>query len=157
MQGMAWDWQSAAHRALDNDLLSALHQIHQLGVLHGDLHAGNIVVTPENRVVVLDFDGARLQAPANELTAEQDHVAMLLAMQVGSCVVCRAPACCVPVRLSVKLGLQRSLSLWSGFTYRPCSPALKMCLIRRCTCTDTPQGRLRVHRLRCTSGWRVKA
>ena len=84
MQGMAWDWHLAAHRALDKEVLSALHQIHQLGVLHGDLHAGNILVTPKNKIVVLDFDGACLEAPANQLTAEQDHWAMLLAVQVGS-------------------------------------------------------------------------
>ena len=39
-----------------------------------------------------------------------------------------------------KLGLQQSLSLWSGLTYGVCVPALKMCSIRRCTCTDTLEG-----------------
>lgn len=83
MQGNPWDWHSAAHRALDDEVLSALDEIHKLGVLHGDLHEGNILVTPECKVVVLDFNGAHLEAPANELTAEQDHVALLLAMQVA--------------------------------------------------------------------------
>lgn len=83
MQGTTWDWHSAAHRALDGEVLSALDEVHKLGVLHGDLHEGNILVTPERKVVVLDFDGARLEAPASELIAEQDHVALLLAMQVG--------------------------------------------------------------------------
>ncbi|KAK9916980.1 hypothetical protein WJX75_009469 [Coccomyxa subellipsoidea] len=83
IEGNPWDWHSAAHRALDDEVLSALDEIHKLGVLHGDLHEGNILVTPECKVVVLDFNGAHLEAPANELTAEQDHVALLLAMQVA--------------------------------------------------------------------------
>ncbi len=83
MQGTTWDWHSAAHRALDDEVLSALDEIHKLGVLHGDLHEGNILITTECKVVVLDFDGARMEAPAAELIAEQDHVALLLAMQVN--------------------------------------------------------------------------
>ncbi len=83
MQGVAWDWHEAAHRALDSEVLSALHRIHELGVLHGDLHAGNILVTPENKVFVLDFEGANLEEPAAQLSAEQGHLAMLLDVQVG--------------------------------------------------------------------------
>ena len=91
MQGTTWDWHLAAHRALDAEVLSALDKIHKLGVLHGDLHEGNILVTPDCKVVVLDFNGARLEAPATELTAEHDHVAMLLAVQVSHGIIAVLP------------------------------------------------------------------
>ncbi|KAK9805493.1 hypothetical protein WJX72_001306 [[Myrmecia] bisecta] len=82
IEGVAWDWHSAAHRALDHEVLSILDKIHKQGVLHGDLHERNILITTDNQVVILDFDGAHLQAPTTELSAEQDHFALLLAMQV---------------------------------------------------------------------------
>ena len=95
MQGVAWDWHAAAHRALDNKVLSALDQIHKLGVLHGDLHECNILVTKDNDIVVLDFDGAHVEARTADLSAEQDHVALLLSLQVDfeSFAVLRHVAC----------------------------------------------------------------
>lgn len=99
MQGTTWDWHLAARRALDDEVLSALDEIHKLGVLHGDLHEGNILVTPECKVVVLDFNWARLEAPATELIAKQDHMALLLAMQVGYGFVAVLPLACVPEHL----------------------------------------------------------
>ncbi len=105
MQGTTWDRHSAAHRALDDEVLSALDKIHMLGVLHNDVHEGNILVTPECKVVILDFNGARLGAPATELKAEQDHMALLLAMQVGYGFIAVLPlqaSCCVPEPLRAK-------------------------------------------------------
>ena len=99
MQGSTWDWHTAAHRALGDEVLSALDQIHKLAVLHGDPHEGNILVTPERKVVVLDFNGARLEATATGLTEELGHVALLLGMQVGYGFYCRAPPCCLPEHL----------------------------------------------------------
>ena len=65
-QGMPWDWRAPSHRALDHKLKSALVQIHAAGVLHRDLHEGNILVTPDHRIMVLDFAAAQLD-PRQEL------------------------------------------------------------------------------------------
>ena len=66
MQGMPWDWCEPSQRALKHKLKSALDQIHAAGVLHRDLHEGNILVTPDHRVLVLDFAGAQMN-PTQEL------------------------------------------------------------------------------------------
>ena len=47
-QGQAWDWKSPAHRALGPRLLEVLQRVHDLGIGHGDLHPGNILVTPDS-------------------------------------------------------------------------------------------------------------
>ena len=33
-------------------------------ILHGDLHSGNILVTPDDTVYLLDFEGCDMSAPA---------------------------------------------------------------------------------------------
>ena len=66
MQGMPWDCCEPSQRALKHKLKSALDQIHAAGVLHRDLHEGNILVTPDHRVLVLDFAGAQMN-PTQEL------------------------------------------------------------------------------------------
>ena len=67
MQGIAWDWDLPAH---DAKLRSALDQIHAACILHRDLHIGNILVTPESRVFVLDFAGAMLNPTAKQVKQE---------------------------------------------------------------------------------------
>ena len=52
-----------------------LRRIHDLGIWHGDLHAGNILVTPDDAVFVLDFASCQLSAPAWALYREQRLIA----------------------------------------------------------------------------------
>lgn len=61
-----------------------LDQIHMLGVLHGDLHKRNILVTDDNKIVIIDFDGAYLGAPVAELSAEHKYMAQLLSLKVAT-------------------------------------------------------------------------
>ena len=70
-QGQHWDWRSPAHFKLGPRLLEALRRVHELGIRHGDLHPGNILVTPDDAVFVLDFDGCETSAPAWALDQEQ--------------------------------------------------------------------------------------
>lgn len=44
--------------------------MHSYGVKHGDLHRENILVTPNNRVMLLDFEGATFPVPPQSLAAE---------------------------------------------------------------------------------------
>ncbi|MEZ4236924.1 MAG: AarF/UbiB family protein [Myxococcota bacterium] len=55
---LGWD----AIRAPTLELLEILARVHLAGVLHLDLKPGNLIVTPEGRVVVLDFGIARGRA-----------------------------------------------------------------------------------------------
>ena len=84
MQGSPWDYDSPTHRALDAKLCTALASIHSKGVLHSDVHEGNILVTNDGSVFILDFAGAELQAPSEQLAEERSYVETLLAMQVVS-------------------------------------------------------------------------
>ena len=49
--------------------------IHEAGVLHGDLHKGNILVTPRRQVFILDFDGCVLDASDDRRKAESAQMA----------------------------------------------------------------------------------
>lgn len=73
---MPWDWHAPSHRALDHKLKSALVQIHDAGVLHRDLHEGNILVTPDHRVLVLDFAAAQLDPRRELMDAELESLGL---------------------------------------------------------------------------------
>ena len=66
MQGRAWDSYAPSYKALSQKLESAVDEIHAAGVVHGDLYASNILVTPDSRVLVLDFAKA-VANPTDEL------------------------------------------------------------------------------------------
>ena len=84
MQGEPFDWHSHIHRTLDSQLLAVLDSIHSFGICHHDLHQGNILVTPYQQIVLLDFAGANLESTAEERIAERNHLTMLLSLK-GSC------------------------------------------------------------------------
>ena len=46
------------HKRIDLliQLLRGMDELHQRGVLHGDLHSSNILVNPKNRIKIIDFD-----------------------------------------------------------------------------------------------------
>jgi RIO-like serine/threonine protein kinase len=78
VQGEHWDETRQEHRDLASELVSALSAIHAKGVLHGDVHDGNILITPDGRIVMLDFAGAEVQAPASETDAEMCYLCNIL-------------------------------------------------------------------------------
>lgn len=73
VQGERWDWHSAHHRRLHDVMLCLLDRRHSQRVLHGDLHAGKILVTPRQQVVLLDFHGALFPAFAAQPASEQAY------------------------------------------------------------------------------------
>ena len=81
MQGEPFDWHSRIHRALDGQLLAVLDSIHSFGICHRDLYSGNILVTSDDQIVVLDFAGADLASIAEDHIAERRHMAMLLSLK----------------------------------------------------------------------------
>ena len=82
LQGIAWEWNSRAHKALSQKLMKALELIHKAGVLHGDLHKHNILVTPSGQIFILDFDGSKPRASHELLVAEKAHMTDLLSHMV---------------------------------------------------------------------------
>ncbi|KAK9793441.1 hypothetical protein WJX73_003688 [Symbiochloris irregularis] len=58
VEGMQWAWRNSAHRQLDPELLQLLAAVHSCGVVHRDFHEGNLLVTPDHRLVLLDFHEA---------------------------------------------------------------------------------------------------
>ena len=83
MQGKPFDWHSKTHRTLDAQLLAVLDSIHSFGICHRDLHEGNILVTSDDRIILLDFAGADLESTAEDRIAERRHLAMLLGLRAN--------------------------------------------------------------------------
>ena len=68
--------------ALGPRLLEALERVHELGIRHGDcLHEGNMLVTPEDEVILLDFGMCQLDAPDWRLDQEHKLVAHTLSLK----------------------------------------------------------------------------
>lgn len=82
MQGEQWNWSLRRHRELDTELLAVLSALHARGICHGDIHKGNITVAADNRIVILDFDQADLDASATDKDAEYEYLSNVLAMPV---------------------------------------------------------------------------
>ena len=82
LQGTAWEWNSRAHKAFTHKVANAVDLIHEAGVLHGDLHKRNILVTPSGQIFILDFDGSKLCASHERLVAEKAHMTDLLSYMV---------------------------------------------------------------------------
>lgn len=80
-QGEIWDWRSPGHRSLDAELLRAMGSIHACSVLHCDVHAGNILVTPSGRVMLLDFGHSEHPAAAQDLAGEFRRLETILSFQ----------------------------------------------------------------------------
>ena len=51
--------------------------------MHGDLHKGNILVTSDNRVIILDFEGSQMHADPKQMATEMKDVTSWQAMRVG--------------------------------------------------------------------------
>lgn len=83
MQAEPFDWHSRTHRALDGQLLAVIDSIHSFGICHRDLHSGNILVTSDDQIVVLEFAGADLESTAEDRIAERTHMAMLLSLKAS--------------------------------------------------------------------------
>ena len=94
MQGAAWHWCQASHRALDSKLESALAKIHAAGILHGDLHDGNILVTPDDQVFILDFAAAEQHATRKALRLEKEDLATDLGLEGMLTLYCHQSSCC---------------------------------------------------------------
>lgn len=65
-------------RYIFQQMLNAVAYMHKKGLTHGDLHAGNFMVTAENKVVLIDFGFTHhVEAKADELSIEGGTMAYL--------------------------------------------------------------------------------
>ena len=58
--------------SLGMQIVAALAEAHDKGIVHCDLKPGNIAVTPEHKVKVLDFGLAKLLRPGNEISSVEE-------------------------------------------------------------------------------------
>ena len=61
------------------NVLRAFKEIHARKIYHGDARAENILVKPDNSVVVIDFEMSVIDADQNMLEKEMEEVKSLLA------------------------------------------------------------------------------
>lgn len=118
LQGSAWEWNSHVHKALTQKVVNAVDMIHKAGVLHGDLHKRNILVTPSSQIFILDFDGSELRASHELLLAEKAHMIDLLSHMVRKTMAMLDKAAyfivCKPAQMNVSLNMPicRAESAW---------------------------------------------
>ena len=64
---------------IGRNVLKAFKQIHSRSVLHGDVRPENILVRPDQSVVVIDFEMSEIMASRKSLMSEMTAVKGLLA------------------------------------------------------------------------------
>jgi len=82
IQGTSWDatvWKTPAKKLKALAQLDAhIHTMNKAGIIHQDLHGGNVMVTPSGRVYIIDYDLASYSkdAEAGRLEAFNDSIWM---------------------------------------------------------------------------------
>ena len=61
------------------NVVKAFKEIHARKVCHGDVRSENILVRPDDSVVVIDFELSKMDADPDSLSAEMREVKYLLA------------------------------------------------------------------------------
>ena len=61
------------------NVIKAFMEIHARKVCHGDVRCENILVRPDNSILVVDFESSEMEADPDSLNAEMSEVKYLLA------------------------------------------------------------------------------
>ncbi|KIM35343.1 hypothetical protein M413DRAFT_32590 [Hebeloma cylindrosporum] len=59
-------------------IMNAFHQLHGVGILHGDIRLNNILLHSSGAVYVIDLDQAKVDPEKKQLKKEMDELALLL-------------------------------------------------------------------------------
>ena len=70
---------------ITKNIIKAFTEIHKRRVYHGDVRVENILVRPDNSVVIIDFEMSEMDADQELLDAEMDEVRRLCASLERSC------------------------------------------------------------------------
>jgi tRNA A-37 threonylcarbamoyl transferase component Bud32 len=66
---------------ISKNVLKAFKELHARKVCHGDVRVENILVWPDNSVVVIDFELSEVNAKPETLNAEMKEVRHLLGLK----------------------------------------------------------------------------
>jgi len=64
---------------IGRNVIKAFNEIHARGICHGDIRGENILVRPDQSVVLIDFEMSEVKAPEEALMSETREVKHLLA------------------------------------------------------------------------------
>ena len=65
---------------IGRNVIKAFNEIHARGVCHGDIRGENILVRPDQSVVLIDFEMSEVKASKEALMREKREVKHLLAL-----------------------------------------------------------------------------
>ena len=68
---------------IGRNVINAFKEIHARGVCHGDVRCENILVRPDESVVIVDFEMSTIDADEDNLKSEMRDVKRLLASLTG--------------------------------------------------------------------------
>ena len=78
-------YQVRNNRQITKNVIKAFTEIHRRKVYHGDVRVENILVRPDNSVVIVDFEMSEMDADKELLDAEMQGVRDLCACLERSC------------------------------------------------------------------------
>jgi len=64
---------------IGRNVINAFKEIHARGVYHGDVRCENILVRPDESIVIVDFEMSTIDADDDDLKSEMRDVKRLLA------------------------------------------------------------------------------
>jgi tRNA A-37 threonylcarbamoyl transferase component Bud32 len=70
---------------ITKNIIKAFTEIHERRIYHGDVRVENILVRPDNSVVIIDFEMSEMDANQELLDAEMEEVSSLCTCLERSC------------------------------------------------------------------------
>ena len=79
------DWGRQQFEPSFQALRQYINRMHKAGVLHGDIHAKNILVRDDNTVMLIDFEHSRMSASRSAMREESRNIRDMVSAGLDCC------------------------------------------------------------------------
>jgi tRNA A-37 threonylcarbamoyl transferase component Bud32 len=71
-------YQVKFNSSIAKNVVKSFKELHARGICHGDVRVENILIRPNNSIVIIDFESSEVDADIDTLSAEMKQVKLML-------------------------------------------------------------------------------